>query len=134
MGIVPDKNLPRIDTDSTKIEITSATGTKDVFPQLSELVVYENLFRPALTATLILKEGHNLPYKLPIVGEETVNIDLGIRDFLQNNLRVNPPPFHVNSIMNRGMITPKSQFLSLSLVSEKFMSNSHSKISKSYRD
>ena len=133
MGIDTTKRS-RIDTSSATLEINSATGTKDLFPQLSELVIFENLFQPTLTATLVLKEAHNLPYKLPIVGEETINIDIGIKDFLENKLRVNPPPFHVNSIKNRGPITPKSQLLVLTLVSEKFMSNSHAKVSRSYKN
>ena len=133
MGIDTTKRS-RIDTSSATLEINSATGTKDLFPQLSELVIFENLFQPALTATLVLKEAHNLPYKLPIVGEETINIDIGIKDFLENKLRVNPPPFHVNTIKNRGPITPKAQLLVLTLVSEKFMSNSHAKVSRSYKN
>ena len=128
----------RIDSGTTKLEIISArkpkVGDFNLLPYLSEIVIYENIFRPALTGSLILKEAHNLPYKLPIVGEETINIDIGIRDFEDNKVRINPPPFHVNSIKDREIVKPKAQVLSLELISEKFMSDSHAKVSKSYRD
>jgi len=78
----------RVDSGTTKLEIISARkmkgGNFNLLPYLSEIVIYENIFRPALTGSLILKEAHNLPYKLPIVGEETINIDIGIRDFEDN--------------------------------------------------
>jgi hypothetical protein len=128
----------RVDSGTTKLEIISARkmkgGNFNLLPYLSEIVIYENIFRPALTGSLILKEAHNLPYKLPIVGEETINIDIGIRDFEDNKVRINPPPFHVNSIKDREIVKPKAQVLSLELISEKFMSDSHAKVSKSYRD
>ena len=124
----------RIDTTNAKIDMVSASGTFNLLNQVTELVIYENIFRPALTATLILTEGHNLPQKLPIVGEETVHIDLGTRDSIGNTIRIKPPPFHVNSLTDREILKPKAQILSLELVSEKFVSDSHAKISRSYKD
>lgn len=126
--------MSRVDKHNTILEIVSATGTFGLLPYLSELVIYENIFRPALTGTLIFTDAHNLPYKLPIVGEETININIGIKDFEDNILRISPPPFHVNSIKDRELIKPKAQMVSLELVSEKFMSDSHAKVSKSYKD
>jgi len=126
--------MSRVDKHNTILEIVSATGTFGLLPYLSELVIYENIFRPALTGTLIFTDAHNLPYKLSIVGEETININIGIKDFEDNMLRISPPPFHVNSIKDRELIKPKAQMVSLELVSEKFMSDSHAKVSKSYKD
>ena len=128
----------RVDSGTTKLEIISARkmkgGNFNLLPYLSEIVIYENIFRPALTGSLILKEAHNLPYKLPLVGDETIDIDISIKDFEDNKVRINPPPFHVNSIKDREIVKPKAQVLSLELISEKFMSDSHAKVSKSYRD
>ena len=126
--------MSRIDTTTATLDMVSASGTFNLLNQLSELVIYENIFRPALTAKLILTEGHNLPQKLPIVGEETVHIDFGTRDFKGQTIRINPPPLHINSLTDREIIKPKAQVLALELVSEKFMSNSHATISKSYKD
>ena len=126
--------MSRIETTGSKLEILSATGSFSLLEHLSEMIIYENIFRPVLTGKLALREAHNLPFKLPIVGEETLNIDFGIEGFEDDKLRIKPPPLHVNSIKDREILKPKSQLLSLELVSEKFMSDSHAKISRSYRD
>tara|TARA_Y100000588_G_scaffold233844_1_gene247468 strand:- start:66 stop:1448 length:1383 start_codon:yes stop_codon:yes gene_type:complete len=126
--------MSRIETTGSKLEILSATGSFSLLEHLSEMIIYENIFRPVLTGKLALREAHNLPFKLPIVGEETLNIDFGIEGFEDDKLRIKPPPLHVNSIKDREILKPKSQFLSLELISEKFMSDSHARISRSYRD
>tara|TARA_Y100000593_G_scaffold82639_1_gene155379 strand:+ start:158 stop:1558 length:1401 start_codon:yes stop_codon:yes gene_type:complete len=126
--------MPRIDHKTSKINIVSANGSFSLIPYLSEMVIYENIFRPALTGSIMISEAHNLPSKLPIVGEETLDVDLGIRDFENNIVRIKPPPFHLNSIKDREITKPKAQLLFLELVSEKFMSDSYAKVSRSYRD
>lgn len=126
-------------TDVTikKLEIYSASGLYDLKPHFLELNVYENIFRPALTASLVLGDSHNIPYKLPIVGEETVDIDISLSgvEGLKNEdlLSIKPPKFHVNSLSDRYFTKPKAQIFSLDLVSEHYMSSLHSKVSKSYR-
>jgi len=126
--------MPRLDHKTSRIDIVSANGSFSLLPYLSEMVIYENIFRPALTGNIMITEAHNLPSKLPIVGEETLDIDLGIQGFEDEKIRIKPPPFHVNSIKEREIIKPKAQLLSLELISEKLMSDSHAKVSKSYRD
>ena len=126
--------MSEINLTDAKLEIVSAHGSFDLLNHLSELVIYENIFRPALTATLILRDAKNLPYKLPIVGEEVFNIDIGSKTFENKAIRIKPPPLHVNSIKDREIVKPKSQIIALELVSEKFMSDSHAKVSRSYKD
>jgi hypothetical protein len=126
-------------TDVTikKLDIHSATGLYDLKPHFMELNIYENIFRPALTATLVLADSHNIPYKLPIVGEETIDIDIaltgveGVKD--EEALSIIPPRLHVNSLSDRYFTKPKAQVFSLDLISEQYMSSLHSKVSKSYR-
>ena len=112
------------------------TASKDfkLLPSLKELVIYENLFEPCLKADLTLIDSHNLPYKLPIVGEETVEIDISLAGFDDDAVSIKPPLFHVNAIRDREFTKPKSQLLSLELVSEQYMGSIHSKISRAYRD
>ena len=110
--------MPRLDHKTSKIDIVSANGSFSLLPYLSEMVIYENIFRPALTGNIMITEAHNLPSKLPIVGEETLDIDLGIQGFEDEKIRIKPPPLHVNSIKDREIIKPKAQLLSLELISE----------------
>ena len=117
-----------------KIDISSATGNFSLIPSLTELVIYENIFEPALKGNITFIDSHNLPYKLPMVGEETIDIDISLSGFDDDSLSIQPPLFHVNSIRDREVVKPKSQLITLELVSEQYMSSIHSKISKSYNN
>ena len=115
-------------------KIHSATKAFNLIPSFTELVIYENLFESSLRANLTLLDSHNLAYKLPMVGEETIEIDISLSGLDDDSLSVKPPLFHINSIKDREFTKPKSQIVSLELVSEQYMSSIHSKVSKSYRD
>ena len=129
------------DVSVKTLEIKGATGAQDLNPYFQELSIFEDIFRPALTANLVLIDSHNLPYKIPIVGEETVDIDISLTGFGDGQdseaYSIKPPPMHVNSLNARSVVDPKkpkSQRFTLELVSETFMSNLHSKVSKSYNN
>ena len=122
------------DIDIRSFKIHSASKVFDLVPSFSELIIYENLFQPSLRADLVLHDSHNLVYKLPMVGEETIEIDISLSGMDDDSLSVKPPLFHVNSIKDREFTKPKSQIVALELVSEKYMSSIHAKVSKSYRD
>jgi len=135
------KQVNATDVTIKKLEIRGATGKHDLNPYIQELSIYENIFRPALTATMVLVDSHNLPQKLPIVGEETVDIDIamtGYGDGADSEVySIKPPPMHVNSLSARGLLDPnqpKAQRFTLDLVSETYMSSLHSKVSKSYNN
>ena len=116
-----------------KMDLIGATGTFDLTDNFIELSVYENIFQPALTAHIIISDSFNFPAKLPIVGEETLDIIFSLEGVDDDDASIFLPPMHVNDISSRFMTKPKSQQYSLELVSEQFMNNAHSTISKSYR-
>jgi hypothetical protein len=125
-------------TDVTiqKLDIFASSGLYDLRPHFLELNIYENIFRPALTATLVLGDSYNIPYKLPIVGEETIDMNIYLPGFEgQDNeelLHIVPPRFHVNSLSDRYFTKPKAHVFSLDLISEQYFSSLHAKVSKSY--
>ena len=116
-----------------KIDIESSFGKYDLVPHLEELNVYENIFQPALTGHITIADSFSFPAKLPIVGEETLDIIFSLEGVEDDEATIFLPPMHVNEISSRFMSKPKSQQFSLELVSEQFMNNAHSTISKSYR-
>ena len=116
-----------------KIDILSATSRFSLIPSLVELIIYEDIFEPALKGNITFMDSHNLPYKLPMVGEETIDIDISLSGFDDDSLSIQPPLLHVNSIRDREVVKPKAQLITLELVSEQYMSSIHSKVSTSYR-
>ena len=126
------------DVNIKRLSIRSANGNYDLNPHCQELSIFENIFRPALTATMVLVDSHNMPYKRPIVGEETVDIDIALTGYGDGQdsevYSIKPPPFHVNSLTARDHFLPKAHRFSLNLISEKYMSSIHSKVSRSYNN
>ena len=125
------KQLNVTDVTIDKLDIESSFGKYDLVPHLEELSVYEDIFSNHITGHIILQDAFNIPYKLPIVGEETIDCAIkltgGDDDFM-----IDPPLLHVHEISDRFLKTNQAQRFSLDLVSEQYMSNQHARVSKSY--
>ena len=137
-----NKQLSFSDVTIKKINIISQSFQNgrpyDLIPHLREINIYENIFSNSLKANITLDEAMNLPQTLPIVGEEYVEIDITIpgmsEKYNDDTYIVNPISMFVHKITNQKLKTPQSQSLSLELVSESYMNNIHSRISKSYNN
>ena len=125
-------------TDVTVKNLLIHTASKDynLEPHLLELNIYEDIFSSYLSANMVLADSHNIPYKLPIVGEETIDIDISLSGHAgsrnEDKHSIKPPRLHVNSLTDRFFTKPKAQAFTLSCVSENCMSSQHSKVSRSY--
>ena len=126
------------DVSLNNLSIRSAIGDFDLVPLFVELTIEESLFCSSLTGNLVLADSFNLPTKLPIVGEETIDIDIALSGIEakegQPGVHIKPAPMHVNAIDSRYTTKPKAQNFTLDLISEQFMSSIHSKISRSYNN
>ena len=73
----------------------------------SELVLYENMFDGPLTGKVIIQDRYNLGARLPLVGEEWIELDLRVPGQDETILRV--PPLYVYSAIewhdNDGLTT-----------------------------
>jgi hypothetical protein len=125
-----------------KLSIESSHGAIDVSGVFNELNIYEDMFSNALTADLTLSESYNLPYKLPIIGEETLDIDVKLEGTsgTQVGTYLKAPKFFLYDINNRfhhiksdGIGAAKAQTYTMHFISEQGMSNVHSRVSKSYQ-
>ena len=126
------------DVKINKLNIRSAVSDFDLNAFLLELTIEENLFKPNIFAELVLSDSYNLPEKFPIVGEETLDIDISLSgvDAAEKETfhSIKPPPLHVNTVNTRYFTAPKAQRFTLDLFSEQHMSSIHSKISRSYKN
>ena len=125
-----------------QLNIESSHGNIDVRGIFNELNIYEDIFSNALTADLTLSESFNLPYNLPIIGEETLDIDIRLEGAqgTKEGTTVDPPMFFLYDINNRyhhvnqdGTGSAKAQTYTMHYISEQGMSNVHSRVSKSYQ-
>ena len=128
------------DVRINELSLSSAIAKFDITPYLIELNIEENIFKTSMTGSIVLSDSYNIPSKFPIVGEEYLNIDIslsGVEGRIDDTSHtVRTPNMYVNSINSRYFSTkePKAQIFTLELVSDNYISNIHSKISKSYND
>ena len=114
-----------------KIDIESSFGKYDLVPHLEELNIYEDIFSNYLHAHIILQDAFNIPYKLPIIGEETVDVSIRLEGD-DGDTVINPPMLHVHELSDRFLKSNQSQRFSLDLISAQYMSNVHTRVSKAY--
>ena len=128
-----DRQLNIADVVVEKINIESATASYDLIPHCEELNIYENIFSNAVTGHITLVDTVNLPFILPIIGEETINCQIRMEGDDGKHI-VKPPSLHVYNLSDRFLRTdnPSSERFSLDLLSEQGMSNLHAKVSKAY--
>ena len=125
------KQVNVTDISIDKIDIESSFGKYDLVPHLEELNIYEDIFSNHLTGHITLQDAFNIPYKLPIVGEETIECQIRLEGD-DGKYIISPPLLHVHELSDRHLKTNQSQRFSLDLVSEQYMSNQHARVSKSY--
>ena len=119
-----------------KLVCEGALGSFSLVTHLEELNIYEDIFSNTLKAHITLQESYNLPQYIPFIGEETIDCSIRLAGVTgaEDETIIKPPKFHIHDLSDRFFKTPKSQRYSLDLVSEQYMSNLHSKVSKSYAD
>ncbi len=119
-----------------KLQCEGALGSFSLITHLEELNIYEDIFSNTLRAHITLQESYNLPQYIPFMGEETIDCSIRLAGVTgaDDATIIQPPKFHVHDLSDRFFKTPKSQRYSIDLVSEQYMSNLHSKVSKSYAD
>jgi hypothetical protein len=101
---------------------------------LLELNIYENIFSNHLTGNISLTDSFNLPYTLPVRGEEILECKFGLPALVEY-MPVEPPPLHITNLSDRFLKgSASSEQFALKFVSEQCMSNLHSCVSKAYTD
>ena len=51
------KQVNAADVTVKQLEIRGASGRYDLYPHMQELSIYEDIFRPALTAKIVLSDS-----------------------------------------------------------------------------
>ena len=125
------KQINVTDVTIEKVNIESSFGKYDLVPNLEELNIYESIFSNHLQAHITLQDAFNIPFKLPIIGEETIDVSIRLEGDA-GDVIVNPPMLHVLDLSDRFLRNVQSQRFSLNLVSAQYMSNVHSRVSKSF--
>lgn len=112
-----------------EVQIISLNGqTANVINQIVSIEIYEDLFSPFISLTLVLRESVDYINLFPFVGEEYLDIEV-----------VTPATdipikgrFYIYKITDREYTKDKEVVYALKAISEEFLTDSNVKISKAY--
>lgn len=109
---------------ATKIGIIDLTG------MFEELNIFDSIFNPCMTGTILIRDAKGLSNKLSFDGSEILLIEMGKTE----NEATIKKAFRVYKQSSRKAVNISTELYVLHFVSDEFILSQQSKISKSYRD
>ena len=114
-----------------KCDITTSGGVKqDVAAQVIAISIYEDIFSPFITGSLILKESFDLVNLFPFVGEEMIDIEISTPTLdSKKNIK---GKFYIYKLSDRELVGDKNIVYQLHFISIEAIIDLNKKISKVY--
>ena len=116
------------DVSIDKCKITTSGGvSQDIAAQVIAISIYEDLFSPFITGSLILKESFDLVNIFPFVGEEMVEIEISTPTLKDGNIKGS---FYVYKLTDRELVGDKNVVYQLHFISMEAIVDLNKKVSK----
>ena len=119
------------DVSIEKCEITTSGGIRqDIAAQVIAISIYEDLFSPFMSGSLVVKESFDLVNLFPFVGEEMLIIDISTPT-LDSSKNIKGK-FYIYKLSDRELIGDRSVVYQLHFISIEAIVDLNKKISKVY--
>lgn len=117
------------DVQINEIQLNSLNGqVANVTAQVERIEIYEDLFAPFMTLSIVMRESVDYINLFPFVGEEFIDIDI-------STPTIDTPikgRFYIYKITDREYTKEREVVYTIKAVSEEFMTDANTKISKSF--
>lgn len=125
------------DVNINKVEMTLLSGeTLDLEPFVVEINIYEDIFSPALTGNVVLRDAINLIGGLPLVGDEIITLDIETPGFSTlgafDRLNKIQKSFSVYAIKNRQLNADREQYYTIHFCSLEAALDNVAKVSRKF--
>ena len=118
------------DVSIEKVRIITPTGFyQDIAAQVINIQLYEDLFSPFISGSLILKDSLDLINLFPFIGEEYLELEISTPSLEKNNIK---GKFHIYKMTNRELVGDRSMVYQLHFISIEALVDLNKKISKSF--
>jgi len=119
------------DVSIDKCNVITGNGTiQNITAQVISISIYEDLFSPFITGSLILKESFDLINVLPFAGEEMIDIEISTPTMEEKgNIK---GKFYIYKLTDRELIGDKNLVYQLHFISMEAIIDLNKKISKVY--
>lgn len=107
--------------------ITSKGFYQDISAQIITLQLYEDLFAPFLTGSLIIKESLDLVNLFPFIGEEFLELEITTPSLERGNVKSR---FYIYKLSNRELIGDRAVVYQLHFISQEAIVDLNKKISR----
>lgn len=133
-------NLIRCELATPALTKTSAgREVADIRSAVKSLTIYENLFMPSITGTLVLQDDVSLSTVAGLTGMDMLLVAFSVRDWRNGTERHygtwdNPLRFNIFAQRNRIPVTMGTEQYTLKLAAPEMLASSEVRISRAYAD
>ncbi len=112
--------------------VRSANGfTQDVKGQIAQVEVFEDMFAPFITGTIVLTDALDLVNFFPFIGEEYLLLKISTPSFTEP-ARIIQGEFYLFKMDQRFLLNDKNQVYAIHFISKEAINDLNFKISKSF--
>jgi hypothetical protein len=112
------------------LSLVTKLGIFDLTGMFEELNIFDCIFNPCMTGTILIRDAKGLSNKLSFDGSEILLIDMGKTE----NQATIKKSFRIYKQSSRTTVNISTELYVLHFVSDEFILSQQTKISKSYRD
>ena len=121
------------DVTLRKVEIIGSNGfSVDISSQIAQINVYEDLFAPFISMSIVVRESVDFISALPLKGEEIINVEIATPSFTAQD-QIIKGRFYIYKLSDRTELNKKSVVYVLHCISYEAITDMNLKISKAYR-
>lgn len=121
------------DVTLRKLEILGSNGyTIDVSSQVAQINVYEDLFSPFISLSIVIKESIDFISALPLKGEEIITVEIATPSF-DKDYQVIKGKFYIYKLGDRTEINKKSIVYVIHCISYEALADMNIRLTKAYR-
>ena len=120
------------DVSIDKIRVTARNGfSQDVTPQVIAIQIFEDIFSPFMTGSLILKESFDLINLIPFAGEEQLELEISTPSLENGNIK---SKFYIYKLTDRELLGDKNVVYQLHFISPEAIVDLNKKVSRVFGD
>lgn len=120
------------DVSIDKVKIVTRNGLgQDVSAQVIAIQIFEDIFSPFMTGSLILRESFDLINLFPFAGEELLELEISTPSLENGNIKAN---FYIYKLTDRELLGDKSVVYQLHFISQEAIVDMNKKVSRVFGD
>ena len=121
------------DVTLRKLQILTSNGyTVDISSQVAQINVYEDIFSPFISLSIVVKESVDFISALPLKGEEVINVEIATPSF-DKDYQMIKGKFYIYKLSDRTELNKKSIVYVLHCISYEALMDMNTRLTKAYR-